>query len=529
MRVPDTVLTIQMFGELHVSVNAQPVPPPPIKVQQLLALLVLLGQERPLSRAWLAETLWPGSSAQRQMLRSAVFTLRESLGSARNRLPTENRKTLRLDLSGASVDVLEFDRAIALGEDERAVRLYRGELLKGWPEEWAHRERELRAQAYAGALERLHARAGHQPRTRQEELAPDNVSVESPPAVQKDGLGSGQRELARLRALVTESRMHLMRAATALEQLERRVALLEAEQPGPAEVKRNEPDSIAASGEPDRQSGKTLYDLAVAAMVRGAGEEAEEFFAQALAIFTRPPGARAREADILHKMGGLALRKGEYPLARKYAERCCDIRAEIKDGQGMVGALLLLGDATLGDQAIPPAKAVAQAIAHFEQASQVSVQENYPEGNAWAAASMALAPLFRGTWTPDLLPDTTRHFQSALATFMAHDISTGVFTCLDGMVRLLWAAGRQSEAVMLLSDCNALRAEHEVDRSRRQQEWFRHLLEEGRQRVIETGAHDDPKGQRGQQGEPTLEQAVRFANRWLRNLSRSAQKLKPAN
>jgi hypothetical protein len=166
----------------------------------------------------------------------------------------------------------------------------------------------------------------------------------------------------------------------------------------------------------------------------------------------------------------------------------------------MVGALLLLGDATLGDQAIPPEEAVERAIAHYERASQVSVQENYPEGSAWAAASMAQAPLFRGTWTPDLLPHTTRHYQSALATFTAHNISTGVFNCLDGIVRLLWAAGRRSEAVTLLSDCNALRAEHKVDRTPRQQEWFRHLLEEGRQRGFETGAHDDRKGHTANRG-----------------------------
>jgi TolA-binding protein len=134
-----------------------------------------------------------------------------------------------------------------------------------------------------------------------------------------DGLGSGQRELARLRALVAESRTHLKRAATALEQLERRVALLEAEQPGPGEAERNghspNPTAAAAAGQPDRQSGKTLYDLAVAAMVRGDDDKAEDSFKQALAIFTEPPADRTREADILHKMGGLAIRKGEY-LAR---------------------------------------------------------------------------------------------------------------------------------------------------------------------------------------------------------------------
>src|SRR5262249_26946666 len=70
--------------------------------------------------------------------------------------------TLSLDLSGAQVDLLAFDQAIARGDVaslEQAISLYRGPLLEGCVEEWVFQERLAREQAYLGALERLAAQA----------------------------------------------------------------------------------------------------------------------------------------------------------------------------------------------------------------------------------------------------------------------------------------------------------------------------------------------------------------------------------
>src|SRR5262249_15896688 len=66
--------------------------------------------------------------------------------------------TLALDLTGAEVDVLAFDQAVAQGDEpvlERAVALYRGPLLEGCAEPWAFEERQHREEAYLGALESL--------------------------------------------------------------------------------------------------------------------------------------------------------------------------------------------------------------------------------------------------------------------------------------------------------------------------------------------------------------------------------------
>src|SRR5262249_45670333 len=66
------------------------------------------------------------------------------------------------DLTGATVDVCDFDQAIAAGDEpslEHAVSLYRGPLLEGCAEEWIVPEREPRAEACLQALERLADRA----------------------------------------------------------------------------------------------------------------------------------------------------------------------------------------------------------------------------------------------------------------------------------------------------------------------------------------------------------------------------------
>src|SRR5262249_24517994 len=66
------------------------------------------------------------------------------------------------DLTGAEVDVCDFDAAIAAGDEpslERAVSLYRGPLLEGCAEAWIVPERQPRVEACLQALERLADRA----------------------------------------------------------------------------------------------------------------------------------------------------------------------------------------------------------------------------------------------------------------------------------------------------------------------------------------------------------------------------------
>src|SRR5947209_5152419 len=128
-------------------------------VQRLLALLVLR-QGREVSRSWLAGTFWPESSPEQAFLnlRRNLMDLRQALGPEAERLRSPSRDSLLLDLTGAAVDLLRFDAAVAVGDEgslQEAVLLYRGPLLEGCSEEWIFGEREARREACLQALERL--------------------------------------------------------------------------------------------------------------------------------------------------------------------------------------------------------------------------------------------------------------------------------------------------------------------------------------------------------------------------------------
>ena len=137
--------------------------------QRLLGLLVLRGN-RESERDWLAATLWPDSSPTQALynLRRNLTDLRQALGPEGNRLSPGYSRSLRLDLTEASVDVLAFDAAIKRGDTaslEQAVALYRGALLEDYAEDWVLPERRAREQAYLLALETLaaHSMNSHDP------------------------------------------------------------------------------------------------------------------------------------------------------------------------------------------------------------------------------------------------------------------------------------------------------------------------------------------------------------------------------
>src|SRR5262249_39044750 len=115
-------------------------------------------------------TLWPESAAAQASynLRRYLAELRAALGDQASRLIAPTRRTLRLDLAGARVDLIAFEQAVARGDPESleaAVALYRGPLLEGCLEEWVFQEREARQQQYLQALQQLarHALAAGEP------------------------------------------------------------------------------------------------------------------------------------------------------------------------------------------------------------------------------------------------------------------------------------------------------------------------------------------------------------------------------
>jgi predicted ATPase/DNA-binding SARP family transcriptional activator len=157
-------LSIQLLGAFEVRVGGAAMRSVRTRsVEWLLALLVLR-HGRELSRSWLAGTLWPESREAQALfnLRRNLMDLRQALGPEAERLRSPSRGSLLLDLTGATVDVLDFDAAVAAGDEgslERAVALYRGPLLEGCVEEWVFPERASRAEACLQALETLADRA----------------------------------------------------------------------------------------------------------------------------------------------------------------------------------------------------------------------------------------------------------------------------------------------------------------------------------------------------------------------------------
>lgn len=126
-----------------------------------LLVLLLMENGREVDRTYISGLLWPDSAQEQAFynLRQLLVTLRKALGDEEYRLISPGSRTLRFDMEGVIVDVLEFDRAVSdLADREalaRGVALYKGAFLHNSAEEWAILPREEREQNYLRALETL--------------------------------------------------------------------------------------------------------------------------------------------------------------------------------------------------------------------------------------------------------------------------------------------------------------------------------------------------------------------------------------
>ena len=137
------------------------------RLQSMLAYLVL-HHTASQSRTHLAFLLWPESTdAQaRTNLRHLVFRLRRDLPHVDSFLHIDKQTLHWRSDAPWTLDVLDFERAIAQAEQaqsttqtrkalETAVELYRGDLLPGYYDEWILPERERLHQLFLRALEQL--------------------------------------------------------------------------------------------------------------------------------------------------------------------------------------------------------------------------------------------------------------------------------------------------------------------------------------------------------------------------------------
>jgi DNA-binding SARP family transcriptional activator len=170
------ILHISLFGRFHVQCGE-----PDLadlcthKAQELLCYLILY-RDRPHTREGLADVLCgeASTSQSRKCLRQALWQLQTSLdcqvGTVNGRLLQVEPKWIRLNLnSPASIDVVTFEEAFARvrgvpGRElddqqvqtlQRAVQLYKGDLLEGWYQEWCVYERERLQNMYLMLLEKL--------------------------------------------------------------------------------------------------------------------------------------------------------------------------------------------------------------------------------------------------------------------------------------------------------------------------------------------------------------------------------------
>src|SRR5262247_4035891 len=162
-------LTVSLLGGFQARLDGGPLLGLPAKAQALLAYLAARpGQAHP--RDKLAALLWGGTGQEqaRSNLRHTLFTIRHALRGLSPGILFSEAQAVAFEPGAVDVDVLTFEKLVAEGTAEafeRAVALYRGELLEGLSvdeppfEEWLLAERERLREL---ALEALAQLLGHQ-------------------------------------------------------------------------------------------------------------------------------------------------------------------------------------------------------------------------------------------------------------------------------------------------------------------------------------------------------------------------------
>ncbi len=148
---------IRLFGGLQVQERGRLCPIPGGKARSLLAYLLLHGAN-PASRDRLADRLWPNArpTRARRNLSDTLYRLGQALGKEWF-VATPRRIGLSPELD-LEVDLWEFEAAIRAGgvaDLDRAVTLYRGELLPELDEDWLLMPRVALHESYLNALEQL--------------------------------------------------------------------------------------------------------------------------------------------------------------------------------------------------------------------------------------------------------------------------------------------------------------------------------------------------------------------------------------
>ena len=169
-------LKIALFGQFQISYNNIALPHlKNRKAQELFAYLLLYREQRH-HREFLANLIWEDTNQiqAKNYLRKTIWQLQSILNELDETLSDE---LLQVDdewitinpKANLNLDVAQFEEAFTRTQDlsgkkidsgqllavESAIKLYRGNLLEGWYQDWCLFERERFQQMYLGMLDKL--------------------------------------------------------------------------------------------------------------------------------------------------------------------------------------------------------------------------------------------------------------------------------------------------------------------------------------------------------------------------------------
>lgn len=161
-------LHLRLLGDFLLSSGNEPVTSIDLPRMQSLLTYLVLHHEAPQERSHVAFLFWPNSTDAQALgnLRTLVHRLRHALPDADNLFRVDRQGIWWRPNVPWTLDVLEFERAVAQAEQsvdfmmerqalERAVAFYRGDLLPGCYDEWVLPERDRLRQLFLAALQRL--------------------------------------------------------------------------------------------------------------------------------------------------------------------------------------------------------------------------------------------------------------------------------------------------------------------------------------------------------------------------------------
>ncbi|MFU8826495.1 MAG: BTAD domain-containing putative transcriptional regulator [Brevefilum sp.] len=230
------VLSIQVLGGFAIQADGEEITGFERPNLQRLLVYLLMNHGQPVNRAHLAFTFWRDSTEAQALanLRNLWYHLRRTLPNSHKFIKADRTSFMWVDCAPYTLDVLAFEQSIAKADTmdftaekidllEKAVKIYRGDLLPGYYDDWLLAERKRLAQRYSQALANL---VGLYEKSRQYQQA----ILHARALIRHDPLHEpAYAQLMRLQALIEDRAAALHTYHTCANLLEREMGV----EPGP--------------------------------------------------------------------------------------------------------------------------------------------------------------------------------------------------------------------------------------------------------------------------------------------------------